>query len=262
MKKNKLFSGAQKEKASIIAASVFVLSALTLTGVYFSTKEEPQQQNMIDFAKDTTVEDKVKESQTVKKEVAHSKKQFENRYIDTTQNSDMDRELSYTEVVSNEVKNDESEIVTQQEEIKEKRIFSFGPDEKLEWPIVGKVILGYSMDKAVYFKTMQQYKYNPSVVIEAKVGDTITAAADGVVKEISTKATTGNTLVCDLGDGYELTYGQITDVTLQVGDEINAGDYIGKVATPTIYFTEEGSNVYFALAKDGEPIDPFNYFEE
>lgn len=262
MKKNKSFSGAQKEKASIIAASVFVLSALTLTGVYFSTKEEPKQENKIDFAKNTEIEEEEVQKEPEKTSIAKVQQIPENRYIDTKQNSDLDRELSYTEVISNEIENEQKTEIVNEEKTNEKKELSFGADERLEWPIVGKVLIGYSMDKAVYFKTMQQYRYNPSVIIEAKEGDTITAAADGVVKEIKTTPTTGNTLICDLGDGYQLTYGQITDITLQVGDEVNAGDYIGKVANPTIYFTEEGSNAYFALTKDGNPVDPFNYFEE
>ncbi|MFR6590017.1 MAG: hypothetical protein ACLURV_07700 [Gallintestinimicrobium sp.] len=40
---------------------------------------------------------------------------------------------------------------------------SFGKSEKLAWPIAGNVLLNYSMDKTIYFPTLQQYKYNPSV---------------------------------------------------------------------------------------------------
>ena len=46
------------------------------------------------------------------------------------------------------------------------------------WPIVGDVLVNYSMDKTVYFPTLQQYKYNPAIVIAANKGDSITAAAD------------------------------------------------------------------------------------
>ena len=42
----------QKEKISIIAASVFVLSALTLAGVYMSAQDDKKkEENRIDFAK-------------------------------------------------------------------------------------------------------------------------------------------------------------------------------------------------------------------
>ena len=135
---------------------------------------------------------------------------------------------------------------------------SFGEGDMLQWPIVGEVLLDYSMDKAVYFATMQQYRYNPSIVIAATPGETITAAADGVVERVYYDPQTGNSIVFDLGNGYELTYGQLTDITLAEGDLVTAGDIVGKVAEPTIYYSVEGSNVYFKLTKDGEPINPLN----
>ena len=34
------------------------------------------------------------------------------------------------------------------------------------------------------------------------------------------------------------------------------GDVIAEVAAPTKYFSVEGTNVYFKLTKDGEPVNP------
>lgn len=262
MKKSKFFTGAQKEKASIIAASVFVLSALTLTGVYFSTKEEPQEENLIDFAKNTETKEETVEEKKEEKQLAKVTQIPENRYVDLSKNSDMDAEPSYTEVVSPEVINEEASVIAEEEEITETKVYTFGPEETLQWPIVGSVLVNFSMDKAVYFETMQQYRYSPAVSIAAKEGETVTAAADGIVKKISTEAMTGNTVVISLGSGYELTYGQLTDITVQEGDAVEAGAYIGKIAAPTIYYTEEGCNLYVALTKDGVPVNPFDYAEE
>ena len=62
----------------------------------------------------------------------------------------------------------------------------------------------------------------------------------------------------NLGDGYELTYGQLEDISLQVGDTVAAGDMVGKVAKPTIYYTDEGTNIYLKLTKDGAPVNPLD----
>ena len=51
----------------------------------------------------------------------------------------------------------------------------FKEEDGLVWPIVGDVLVNYSMDKTVYFPTLQQYKYNPAIVIAANKGDSITA---------------------------------------------------------------------------------------
>lgn len=135
----------------------------------------------------------------------------------------------------------------------------FSEDAKLQWPIVGNVLLNYSMDKTIYFPTLQQYKYNPSIVISATQGTSIACAANGVVKSIYKDPQTGTTMVMSLGDGYELTYGQLQDVMVEEGDFVEAGVFIAKVAAPTKYYTVEGTNVYFKLTKDGEPVNPMNY---
>ena len=135
----------------------------------------------------------------------------------------------------------------------------FGEDSALTWPLVGNVLLNYSMDKTIFFPTLQQYKYNPSIVIGATQGADVGCAADGVVESVYEDAKTGTTVVMRLGDGYELTYGQLEEVTVEEGDYVETGAYIGKVAAPTKYYTAEGTNVYFKLTKDGEPVDPMDH---
>ena len=132
----------------------------------------------------------------------------------------------------------------------------FKEEDGLVWPIVGDVLVNYSMDKTVYFPTLQQYKYNPAIVIAANKGDSITAAADGRVVSVSYDPAIGNTVVMDLGNGYELTYGQLENITVSEGSYVSVGDGIGTVAAPNKYYSVEGTNVYFKLTKDGEPVNP------
>ena len=132
----------------------------------------------------------------------------------------------------------------------------FKEEDGLVWPIVGDVLVNYSMDKTVYFPTLQQYKYNPAIVIAANKGDSITAAADGRVVSVSYDPAIGNTVVMDLGNGYELTYGQLENITVSEGSYVSVGDGIGTVAAPTKYYSVEGTNVYFKLTKGGEPVNP------
>lgn len=143
--------------------------------------------------------------------------------------------------------------------VREEENLHFLETNKLEWPIAGSVLLNYSMDKTIYFQTLQQYKYNPSIVISATQGTNVACAADGVVKSIYKDSQTGTTVVMNLGDGYELAYGQLQDVMVEEGDFVETGAFIGKVAAPTKYYTVEGTNVYFKMTKDGEPVNPMNY---
>ena len=121
-----------------------------------------------------------------------------------------------------------------------------------------EVLINYSMDKTIYFPTLDQYKYNPAIVISANQGDAISAAADGRVTSVSYDPGTGNTVVMELGNGYELTYGQLENITVSEGSYVHVGDGIGTVAAPTKYYSLEGTNVYFKLTKDGEPVNPMS----
>lgn len=132
---------------------------------------------------------------------------------------------------------------------------------ELEWPANGNVIMNYSMDKTVYFKSLDQYRYNPAVVIGANVNDAVTSAAAGKILEISNNEVTGCTVSVDLGDGYQAIYGQLKEVPKQAGSYVEAGEVIGYISEPTKYYSEEGSNLYFQLLKDGTPVDPMTYFQ-
>lgn len=137
----------------------------------------------------------------------------------------------------------------------------FKEEEGLVWPIVGDVLINYSMDKTVYFPTLQQYKYNPAIVIAASQGASISAAANGRVTSVAYDPVIGNMVVMDLGNGYELTYGQLDNITVSEGSYVNVGDGIGTVASPTKYYSTEGTNVYFKLTKDGEPVNPMSQLQ-
>ena len=60
----------------------------------------------------------------------------------------------------------------------------------------------------------------------------------------------------DIGSGYQVVYGQLTNIQVKEGDLVEKGAYLADVAAPTKYYSVEGCNVYFALSKDGTPMDP------
>ncbi len=139
---------------------------------------------------------------------------------------------------------------------------NFTESSQLLWPVNGNVLMSYSMDKSVYFSTLDQYKYNPALVISGTLNDNVIAAAPGVVKSIDTMRETGTTVTVDMGNGYECLYGQLQDVPVKTGDYVNAKDVIGYVAEPTKYYSVEGCNLYFEMRKDGQPVNPMDYMIE
>ena len=121
--------------------------------------------------------------------------------------------------------------------------------------------MDYSMDKSIYFATLDQYKYNPAVIFSAASGASVTAAADGRVKSIFENEEIGKAVTLDMGNGYTATYGQLAEVKLKEGAYVKAGEKLGTVAEPTKYYSTEGSNLYFKLEKDGSPVNPEEMFQ-
>lgn len=289
-------SGIKKEKIIMLATATFALTAMTMTGVYVNNRHNQNNQDgyTVDLSSldDETSRQISEIEEQINKQVAELNEDdldVEVQYEETNAEdvwlpredisqlredriskvgaepiteADAERELEMLDpgmdvldMANKIVEDDTTEIASMPENVNDKAL-SFDAEVGLAWPITGRVILNYSMDKAVYFETLNQYRYNPSMVIEAVVGEPITAAADGKVISIRDDVETGGTLRCDLGDGYELIYGQLENFTVSEGDYVTRGQIIGYVASPSIFYTKEGSNVYFELLKDGEPVNP------
>lgn len=313
-------SSIRKERIIMLASSVFVLAALTVTGVYVRNNNRAERENyVLDF-------EAIEKNSTDVAENMMSAEELDTLFAEVG-TDDLDYDPSFQEANSQNVENtgeegglrtrlsqekdkdekDEKEVTEKEETDKKKKESAVKseskksePEEKKEadeeagmfdetvdtamsddvqaeaisttvqpnldfqeedglvWPIVGDVLINYSMDRTIFFPTLEQYKYNPAIVIAATQGETISAAADGRVTSVSYDPTIGNTVVMDLGNGYELTYGQLENITVSEGSYVSVGDGIGTVASPTKYYSIEGTNVYFKLTKDGEPVNPMS----
>ena len=289
----------RKERIIMLASSVFVLTALTMTGFYVKEKNEAEKDG---YVVDMSALEKKTEDKTL--EIADAVKQ-ENAADSTARGNDLDYDPNFQEASSGDVtnswdtvkeekteKDEETESANKDIALSEREkaledeaeqmsasaqdeapaavetagmeaavALSFQERDNLGWPVAGNVLINYSMDKTVYFPTLQQYKYNPAIVIAASEGENITASADGRVLSVFEDAQLGHGITIDIGNGYELTYGQLKDIMVLQGDMVSAGDVLGKVAAPTKYYSEEGPNVYFKLTKDGVPVNPLSCLE-
>lgn len=171
-------------------------------------------------------------------------------------------ESANTDTVLSEIEdkiNSQEIVVTPKVPVAEPLQFS-GADVLL-WPLDGNVVLRYSMDKTIYFSTLDQYKYNPAIMIGGDVGEEVQSATVGEITSIETLVQTGTTITMNIGSGYELVYGQLTDVKVKVGDRVSKGEVIGVLNTPTKYYNVEGPNLYFQILKDKKPVNPMEYLE-
>lgn len=283
-KKNSL----RKERIIMISASAFVLTALTMAGVYVREQSQNTDEYRVDLGElnEQNLADKTNE-------IAEH---INAGYQDLIVADDLDADPDFWEVdsygveakipgVTNEkvtakeagesenniVRNDaedgsaapvegseaESGVETAAEDVVAAN-YNFPTQMQLTWPLYGDLIMNYSMDKTLYFETLGQYRYNPALIINAEEGSVVASAANGVVKEVYSNTELGTVVVMDIGEGYELTYGQLNNVTVQVGDVVETGTQLGTVAAPSVYYTSEGSNLYFKMTKDGVAMNPMD----
>ncbi|MGN1172091.1 MAG: peptidoglycan DD-metalloendopeptidase family protein [Lachnospiraceae bacterium] len=288
----------KKERIIMLASSVFVLTALTMTGFYVREKNKEEKDG---YMVDISGLEKQTEQKTdqIAAAIEDAKKDTFKQEGTAMKDSDLDYDPGFQETSSASVTNtwdtvpdsaekrqDSEETVGEhvsQENIKPveeeketeaedtaaaqassasvQNALSFQERDNLLWPVAGNVLINYSMDKTVYFPTLEQYKYNPAIVIAATEGENIVAAADGKVVSVFDDAQIGHAVKVDIGSGYELTYGGLQDIMVMKGDVVRSGDVLGKVSTPTKYYTVEGPNVYFAMTKNGVPVNPLERME-
>lgn len=137
----------------------------------------------------------------------------------------------------------------------------FSSEDKIKWPVKGNIIMDFSPESTIYFATLNQYRCNPAIFIQAATGTQVVSCANGLVTAIEADEEFGTKVIMDLGDGYQAVYGQLENVQVKKDAVVAAGDVIANVSTPSKYFGVEGSHLYFQLLKDGEPINPRAYLE-
>ena len=281
MKRKVKRRGYLKERIVMAACAVTVLSALTAAGLWMREDDKGEDQGYVvdlseienSTASDGAAEGEVKIAQNVTEDAVTSDDLDYDPYFQETnsvhvENPDQSESESMSEGTEEEEKKTDASEKEETVSIAETEddtpaistamqpTLSFSDNDSLVWPVVGNILINYSMDKTIYFPTLDQYKYNPAIVIQANEGDMITAAAAGKVTSVFTDPQIGNAVTMDLGNGYEITYGQLTGILVSEGSYVSMGDMIAQVAAPTKYYSVEGTNVYFKLTKDGEPVNP------
>lgn len=279
--------GLVKERIFMVASAVLVLGSLTATGLWLGRDQGNQDEGYV-------VDLSTIENNTAAGLADENDADAADGVIQNAPTDDLDYDPYYQETNSQKVENpdqsesesmsEDSDQESSEEDKKAKAqdgqsetekpvemeqeenttalstamqpALTFSDSDTLIWPVVGNILVNYSMDKTIYFPTLQQYKYNPAIVIQANEGDLITSASAGKVISVFTDPQIGNGITMELGGGYEATYGQLANILVSEGSYVAAGDVIAEVAAPTKYYSIEGTNVYFKLTKDGEPVNP------
>ena len=263
-----------KEKLIVTASAVFVLTALTITGMYINnnaSEKTPIQENNTGISGDMTGD--VLQAPGVEN--------IDLQSVDSTtvenpgrtgivSEQEGDTKISATKS-SNTLVHEKADATLTSEGLTEAAMSGIVENMMLSfdgmnmvWPVPegNDILIPYSMDKAVYFETLDQYKYSPAMIIAAEEGTPVCAVSAGKITRRYWDYETGWTYEMDLGGGFKAYYGQLDYLQKAEDTYVAAGDVLGYVAAPTKYFAEEGSNLYFAMTQNGQPVCPENYMGE
>lgn len=276
------FVNRKKERTVIVGSAVLIIAALTVAGLYVSTSQQEDiiLQDLTGIEETTenefnsVLEEELEEAEDVQSfTVENPGRTGSGSSLSSTSSGGSSTAQIGSTVKTGETLTSESvseegllneEAVTDEllSETVEEMMYSF-TGENMIWPIAEnyEILIPYSMDKAVYFTTLDQYKYSPAMVISAEVGTPVYAVSAGKVTSKYWNEETGWTYEMDLGGGFAAYYGQLDYNTMEkeVDTYVAAGDLLGYVAEPTKYYSLEGANLYFEMTKDGTPVYPMDY---
>lgn len=263
-----------KEKSFIIVLALMLISAGTMAALFSLGEDDQAKGNQV-----AQKEESVQESAPVKTTETEEKEEQQNN-TQETEDTEKKEQLDRVAVVQKQSETAETNTdnaVAQVEledqyleapelaEVSASDVIAEGFTESsllsLQWPVEGEVLLEFAMDHSIYFPTLAQYQYNPAMIISAAEGTEVVCAAAGTVTDVGKTNEYGHYVTMDLGDGFEITYGQLFDISTEVGETLEAGERIAMVAYPTINYAEEGENLYLALTKDGVAVNPELYLE-
>lgn len=120
------------------------------------------------------------------------------------------------------------------------------PPQSFVWPVKGSIISPFAANKQ-------------GINIEARTGEPIRAAADGVVIYADNGMKDyGNMIAVQHGGGWVSSYAHTADMVVKKGDKVVQGQligFVGKTGNVT------APQLHFALRKDAAAVDPQGYLK-
>jgi septal ring factor EnvC (AmiA/AmiB activator) len=121
---------------------------------------------------------------------------------------------------------------------------------QLPWPAEGRVVTGFGRQVHPRFGTET---FRRGVDIEADEGSPIRAVYAGMVLYRGQLKGYGNLIILDHGAGYYTLYAHASEILVEEGDRVRAGQAIGRVGETG---SLEGPRLYFEVRYQGRPEDP------
>ena len=133
--------------------------------------------------------------------------------------------------------------------------------ESFAMPLPGTVERGHSPDKLIYDRTMADFRTHDGIDIAAKLGDKVTAIADGTVEQVYEDERLGVTVVICHGGGLRSCYANLAGTpTVTPGDSVEQGQTIGAVGCTALFEQGDVPHLHLSMTQDGVSVNPRDYF--
>lgn len=137
--------------------------------------------------------------------------------------------------------------------------WTFAPELPVEQATVSQ---GHSEDELVFNATENKWKTHIGTDFAAAEGSEVKAVFDGIVTAVSTDSYYGGVVEITHENGYVTTCKLLGDVSVAVGDKVESGDVIGKIANGFYFECADAPHVHVELKVNGEYEDISTYLKE
>ncbi len=124
---------------------------------------------------------------------------------------------------------------------------------RLQWPVQGRVALGYGRGSDPLFKTPL---FRTGIYIKTEPDAIVRSVQDGKVVFADYFKGYGRLVIISHGGGYHTLYANLNEIFLKVGDIIEKNAEIGKVAESVLV---GAPSLYFEVRYKGKPLDPLQW---
>ena len=127
-------------------------------------------------------------------------------------------------------------------------------------PLDGTTVTVFSMTELLYDTTIADWRTHDGIDVQAEEGAAVKTAAGGTVQSVTDDELMGTTVVIDHEGGYSTRYSSLQkDVPVTAGQQVVAGEVIGRVGTTSAAESQMGPHLHFSVSRDGAVIDPRDY---
>lgn len=116
------------------------------------------------------------------------------------------------------------------------------------------------MDKLAYNETTKDWRVHAGIDIAGELGQSVCAAADGVVYAVYEDGELGQTVVLTHSGDYTTYYSNLAeDVSVSVGEKVKAGTELGEIGQTAVAEKAQQPHLHFAVYHGKTALDPSEF---